>query len=196
MTKVYFVRHAQPDYADASDHNRVLTKEGLEDRKIVFEILKDKQIDVAWCSPYVRSLETIRPLCEHLELDVHTDERLRERDHGKKGNTGELIKARWNDHDLHEEGGESLNECQKRNIEVLNEILEAYEGHDIVIGTHGTALATILSYYDPSFGYEDFMRFIDWMPYIVALEFEEKKLLHKQELGHIYKPFKADPTAW
>lgn len=41
-----------------------------------------------------------------------------------------------------------------------------------MIGTHGTALSTILNFYDNSFGCEDFLRIIDWMPYIIELDFE------------------------
>jgi len=33
-----------------------------------------------------------------------------------------------------------------------------YEGKNIVIGTHGTALSTIINYYDSTYGYDDFER--------------------------------------
>ena len=58
-----------------------------------------------------------------------------------------------------------------------------------VIGTHGTALSTILNYYDPSFGVDDFLRIIDWMPYIVELSFIGHELIEKKELAHIYKEY-------
>ena len=84
---------------------------------------------------------------------------------------------------------------------------------DIVIGTHGTALSTILNFYDNNFGCEDFLRIIDWMPYIIELDFESScnatcvhekeaktesecplysfKLAAKQEHCHIEKEFKG-----
>ena len=46
MTKIFFVRHAQPEYNHADDRTRPLTEEGLADTKIVVETLKDKGIDV------------------------------------------------------------------------------------------------------------------------------------------------------
>ncbi len=46
----------------------------------------------------------------------------------------------------HEEGGESIAMVQNRNIEVLNEILSDNMDKDIALGTHGTALSTILNY--------------------------------------------------
>ena len=51
------------------------------------------------------------------------------------------------DHDYHEEGGESIAMVQNRNIESLNEILSDNTDKDIVLGTHGTALSTILNFY-------------------------------------------------
>lgn len=78
---------------------------------------------------------------------------------------------------------------QNRNIEVLNEILETNVDKEIVIGTHGTALSAILNYYDNSFNCDDFLRIIDWMPYIIELDFEGTKLVGKYEHCHIEKEF-------
>ena len=70
------------------------------------------------------------------------------------------------------DNGESLYEIQRRNIQAFNQILVEKNGSTIIIGTHGTALATILNYYDSTFQYKDFMKFINTMPYIVKIEFE------------------------
>ena len=45
MTRVYFVRHAQSDYRSGSDRERGLTPEGLEDRRVVLDFLRDKPVD-------------------------------------------------------------------------------------------------------------------------------------------------------
>ena len=37
MTKIYFVRHAQPEHNHADDRTRPLTKEGIVDSKVVLE---------------------------------------------------------------------------------------------------------------------------------------------------------------
>ena len=73
----------------------------------------------------------------------------------------------------------------------VDKIIEQYEWADIVIGTHGTALSTILNFYDSNFGCEDFLRIIDWMPYIIELDFEGDKLIAKQEHCYIEKEFKG-----
>ena len=66
------------------------------------------------------------------------------------------------------------------------------DGKKIVIGTHGTALSSILNYYDDRFGCEDFLRIIDWMPYILELDFEGTKLVDKYEHCHVEKEFKGN----
>lgn len=73
----------------------------------------------------------------------------------------------------------------------VDKIIEQYELADIVIGTHGTALSTILNFYDSNFGCEDFLRIIDRMPYIIELDFEGDKLIAKQEHCYIEKEFKG-----
>ena len=44
MTNVYFVRHAQPNYENHDDLTRELTEKGLQDRKLVTEFLRDKEV--------------------------------------------------------------------------------------------------------------------------------------------------------
>ena len=94
----------------------------------------------------------------------------------------ELVKKRWVDFDFHEKGGESLRSVQTRNIEALIEILEKHRDKTIVIGTHGTALSTILNYYDKNFGFEGFYRIWYWMPYVIRLDFTGGELIAKEEL--------------
>jgi 2,3-bisphosphoglycerate-dependent phosphoglycerate mutase len=190
MTKLYFVRHAQPNFAHVDDCTRPLTAEGMEDRKIVLETLKDKSIDAFYCSPYLRSVQTIEETAEHYGMEIQLDERLREREKGNGGNLGhDMFRMRWEDHDAHEEGGESINMVQGRNIEAIQEILAQNEGKNIVIGTHGTALSAILDYYTP-FGLEGFMRILDWMPYVVEVDFDGREFVGMTELAHVEKVFK------
>ena len=191
MTKLYFVRHAQPEYGWKDDKTRPLTKEGKADSQIVLDFLKDKKIDAFYCSPYKRSLDTISDAAAFFGQEIVTDERLRERESGTNGNQHGMFEKRWTDHDYHEEHGESIRMVQQRNIAALTEILAENKDKTVVIGTHGTALSTILNYYNPEFGCKDFLRIIDWMPYIIELDFEEGKLISKQEHCYIYKEFKV-----
>ena len=191
MTKVFFVRHAQPLHEHNDDRTRPLTDEGLRDASIVLETLKDKDISAFYCSPYKRSLDTIKQTAEYYHAKIQTDERLREREKGADGNNHGMFRKRWADHEYHEDGGESIGMVQRRNVEVLNEILEKNRGENIVIGTHGTALSAIMNYYNTEFGCNDFLRIIDWMPYIVEMDFEGRELTGVKELAHVEKEFKG-----
>ena len=191
MTKIFFVRYAQPAHSWSDDRTRPLTEEGLRDTNIVLETLKDKGIDLFFCSPYKRSIDTIAETAQYFQKEIITDERFREREKGPEGNVLGMFQKRWADHFYHEDGGESINMVQERNMEALKGILEKYPDKTIVVGTHGTALSTIINYYDPEFGCDEFLRIIDWMPYIVELDFENGKLIQKIEHCHIYKEFKG-----
>lgn len=145
-----------------------------------------------YCSPYKRSIDTIKSTADFFQKEIITDERLRERQCGAEGNKQHgLLQKRWADFCFHETGGESLGIVQSRNMEALKEILDKNLGKNIVIGTHGTALSTILQYYNKDFNCDDFLRIVDWMPYIVELYFDGQNLSSITEIGHIEKVFKG-----
>lgn len=195
MTRVYFVRHAQPEFSWVEDLTRPLTEEGKKDSKIVLDFFKDKKIDVFYCSTYKRSIDTIAETAAFFGKEIITDARLREREKGPDSNNFGMFQKRWADFDYHEEGGESIAMVQKRNIDALNDILSDNPGKEIVIGTHGTALSTILNYFDNNFKCDDFLRIIDWMPFIIELDFNGDKLIKKYEHCYIEKQFKGNDRA-
>lgn len=195
MTKVFFVRHAQPEHNWKDDRTRPLTREGKADSKIVLDFLKDKKIDAFYCSPYKRSMDTISDTADFFGMEIITDERFREREKGAEGNQYGMFEKRWNNHDYHEEGGESINMVQERNVAALMEILGDNKDKTIVIGTHGTALCSVLNYYNPEFGCKDFLRIIDWMPYVIELDFEGDRLVSQKEHCHVEKEFKGKARA-
>ena len=190
MTTIYFVRHCKPDSSWQDDRTRPLTQEGVEDSFEVARILKEKGIDLFISSPYKRSFDSIKPVAELCKKEIQTDERLRERKAGPNGNNHEMFQKRWSDFSYAEPDGESIGSVQKRNIEALEEILKNHEGKTIVIGTHGTALSSIINYYEPSFNADSFMEIIDFMPWILRMDFDGTKYLGRQEVFHIYKQYK------
>ena len=181
-TRIVFVRHAQAKYGE-DDRIRTLTEAGLKSREVVVETLKDFHIDRFLSSPYKRSMDTIQTAADYFGMKIETDERFRERKAGTWDD--EWLAKRWADFTCAEEGGESLASVQLRNVEALKEVLAKHEGETIVIGTHGTTLSMILNYYDSSFGIDDFLRIVGWMPYIVELTFDGDKLIGKRELAHV-----------
>lgn len=70
-----------------------------------------------------------------------------------------------------------MSEVQSRNIAALNQVLIDYEDKNIVIASHGTALSTIINYFDPSFGHSNFEEIRTVMPWIVKFTFEGDQLM-------------------
>ena len=70
--------------------------------------------------------------------------------------------------------GECLQEVQERNISALLKLIDDYKGKNIVIGGHGTALSTIINYFDTSFGYDEFAKMKNKMPWIVEFQFDSE----------------------
>ncbi len=189
MTHIYFVRHAQPDFGWTNDKSRPLTEEGHRDSKKVNEVLQGIKLDYALSSPYLRSIDTIRECAHTHHLFIDTDDRLRERIGGVNGNNLPMFRKRWADLEFHEEGGESIGMVQRRNMEVVKELLHSHKDQSILIGTHGTALSSILNYFEPEFDCDSFLRIINFMPYIIRLDFEGSECVGKEELLIIEKEF-------
>ena len=131
-----------------------------------------------------RCLDTIGAVAKLFHMPIKEDERLRERTKGANSSIEGMREKRWADHSFHEEGGESIEMVQSRNVEALKEILTKHEGKNIIIGTHGTALSSIINFYKPEFGCEDYIRIVNWMPYIVEMDFEGQDFVGMNEITH------------
>ncbi len=173
MTKVYFVRHAQPNYQNHDDLTRELSAKGMKDRELVTAFLKDKQIRVVLSSPLRRAVDTVQHFADSqgLPVQIVADFRERKVDDGWIGDFDGFARAQWKDFDYQLPGGESLREVQRRNIAALKWAIETYPGEHIAVGSHGTALGTILHYY-ASFDYADFQNIKHKMPWIVCFSFD------------------------
>lgn len=174
MTEVFFVRHAEPNYQNHDDVARELTVKGLNDRKLVTRFLSDKGIDVILSSPYKRSIDTVKEFADVRQLEIELIQDFRERrvDSEWIEDFEAFSRRQWEDFDYKLSDGECLREVQKRNINALMRAVEKYQGKKIAVGSHGTALCTIIHYFDPSFGYEGFQRVCGIMPWIVKFTFD------------------------
>ena len=174
LTKVFFVRHAEPNYDNHDDKFRELSHQGMEDRKRVTAFLDDKNIDIVLSSPFKRAVDTVQDFADKNGLTVEIVEDFRERrvDSGWIEDFTSFSKKQWSDFSFKLSDGECLKEVQDRNILALNNVLKQYSGKNIVVGSHGTALSTIINYYDKSFGYDDFEKIRFLMPWIVEFSFD------------------------
>ncbi|MBQ8316054.1 MAG: histidine phosphatase family protein [Lachnospiraceae bacterium] len=173
-TRVYFIRHAEPNYNNHDDMTRELSEKGLKDRVLVTEFLRDKQIDAVLSSPFKRAVDTVRDFAEKSGLEIKVVEDFRERriDNCWIEDFNGFCKKQWEDFNYKLSDGESLEEVQTRNIAALKNVLKRYEGKNLVVGSHGTALSTIINYYDKSFGYAQFEEIRGLMPWVVPFSFE------------------------
>ena len=176
MTTIYFIRHAEADYTIRDGRIRPLTEKGLSERHLVTEFLRDKNIDAVVSSPFKRAVDTVADFAEKYGFDeVETIEDFRERksdsDWDRETDYFPLIERQWADFSYTLSDGECLAEVQKRNISALNQVLTRYKDKNIVIGTHGMALSTIINYYDSTYGFADFMAMRSIMPWVVKFDF-------------------------
>lgn len=183
MTTVYFIRHAEPNYNNHDDRSRELSDKGLQDRKLVTKFLLDKRIDAVLSSPYKRAVDTVADFAELVNLEIQMMEDFRERrvDSEWIADFNTFCKKQWEDFNYKLSDGETLKEVQSRNIGALNNVLKDYNGKNIVIGSHGTALSTIINYYDKTFGYFEFEKIRNLMPWVVKFIFEESVCIKIQK---------------
>ena len=167
MTKVYFIRHAETNYDNHNDLLRELTSKGTADRKLVTEYLSDKAVDTVsdFALTYGKQIEIIDDFRERKVDSVWIEDF-----HG-------FSKKQWEDFDYKLSDGETLHEVQDRNIKALMETLTRYCGKNIVVGSHGTALSTIINYFRRDFGFKDFEDIRTVMPWIVCFSFEGQQCI-------------------
>jgi 2,3-bisphosphoglycerate-dependent phosphoglycerate mutase len=155
---------------------RPLTEKGFADCRLVTDFLAGKNINVVLSSPFKRAVDTVADFAEKNVFEIELVEDFRERKSDSKENWRddfvEFMKQQWTDFNYSLTDGECLKEVQERNITALNDALIRYENQNIVIGTHGTALSTIINYYDNAYGFEDFMAMVNIMPWVVVMEFD------------------------
>lgn len=184
MTTVYFVRHAEPNFNNHEDAERELTEKGLQDRQLVTVFLADKNVDAVLSSPYKRAVQTVEHFAKSRNLPITTVTDFRERkvDSCWIEDFDSFCRRQWEDFDYKLSDGETLREVQERNIAALNIVLDTYKDKTVVIGSHGTALSTVINYYDSNFGYEAFNRIRKRMPWIVKFMFQGHSCLKIEEI--------------
>ena len=194
MTNIYFIRHAEPNYNNHDDITRELSPKGLRDRKLITQFLADKHIDVVLSSPFKRSVDTVAHFAARHNLPITTISDFRERkiDSTWIEDFDAFTRRQWADFHYKLSDGETLAEVQQRNIAALQGVIQTYTGKSIAIGSHGTALRTILNYYVPQFSFADFSRIKSVMPWIVHFTFSDNTPIKIEE----YNVFDGTSHIW
>ena len=187
MTTIYFVRHAQTDYSNPVDRERVLTPEGLRDRGKVRDFLLAQELDLEhlhiYSSSFRRAVDTVLPFAEAVGLPVQVCEEFREWTLiAPEEEYFTASEKAWQDFRYRVGQCETLEEVQQRNLGKIQELLKQHPQETIVIGSHGTALSTVIHYFDPFFGYQEFLRILDIKPWIVRFDFQKTEFCAYKEV--------------
>ena len=175
MTHIYFVRHATPNFDNHDDLTRELTSQGLQDRALVTEYFKGISIDAVVSSPFKRAYDTVAPLAQNRGLPVGVMQEFRERkvDSVWIEDFDAFADMQWADFDYRLKDGETLRQVQRRNVAGVVQLLKAHTNQTVVVGGHGTAISTLINFYIPHFGRDDYLRIQPKMPFIAHFEFNE-----------------------
>ena len=156
MKTIYLIRHAEStgQHPDCS-----LTELGKKQAQDIVARLRDLSPDAAISSPYVRAIETILPFCDSAGLDIQTDPDLAERQLKPFDlwlPFDELmhhLRLSFENWDYKMEGGESLNDTQRRALRGLRKIARS-DFERPIVAAHGNLIAAVLGAIDPDFGFE------------------------------------------
>ncbi|MBN8192671.1 histidine phosphatase family protein [Bacillus sp. NTK074B] len=175
MTKLYLVRHAHSIYTP-EELTRPLSERGKRDASYVTEQLMGEEIDVVCSSPYKRAMETVEGIALYIGQKIRVVDEMRERTltDFPVENFEEAISMVWADPEFSLEGGESNLTAQNRGVQGIMNIVEEYNGKNVVIGTHGNIMVLIMNYFDKSYDIE-FWKGLE-MPDIFCLTFEDEYL--------------------
>ncbi|MBQ3918048.1 MAG: histidine phosphatase family protein [Oscillospiraceae bacterium] len=181
MTRIYFVRHAQPDPSGGHNPTFPLTAVGRRDSQAVAWVLEDKDIAAVYASEYIRTAQTLEYYSMASHKPINVIKGIHERVSGDwkslDTNYSQYIVRQWNDRSLKAQGGESLDDVRARVIPVIEGLIEKHDGEAVAVGIHGMALGVILSHYIDDFTYSDFADFVDMLPYVLCADFEEGRYI-------------------
>jgi 2,3-bisphosphoglycerate-dependent phosphoglycerate mutase len=141
---LFLVRHAHSEYSP--DNTRGLSEQGRQASLRVADLLQAHDIAAIISSPYARAIQTVQPLADRLKMVITVDSDLRERrlSSGPLDDFERSLEATWRDFDLVHPGGESSAAAQVRVSRAIRRIATIGNGRNVVVATHGNALALFL----------------------------------------------------
>ncbi|MCX8196877.1 MAG: histidine phosphatase family protein [Candidatus Micrarchaeota archaeon] len=164
--KIYLFRHAQTYY----NKNRYftgwkdskLTPFGKKQAKLLALKLRDKKIDVAFCTSLSRSKDTLKEVLKfHPECQkIFVDDRIIERSYGKlEGHSHSVFSRTHSAKELHKirrsysavpPGGESIKMVERRVRSFLRDLLWYMRKYkvNVAISAHGNSMRPIRRYFE------------------------------------------------
>lgn len=150
LMKIGLIRHGLTEWnkkGRAQGHSDIpLCKEGRAEVDQLANRMAGEQWDVIYSSDLKRAKETAEAITKKVDIQIHSDKRLRERHGGQIEGTTEADRLKkWGDNwralDLDIETGE---EMSARGMEFLEDIIEKHRDENVLIVSHGAFLKQIL----------------------------------------------------
>lgn len=173
MIELYIVRHGETDFNKNGKYlgriNVSLNSAGISQANQLAEKVSELNIDIIFCSPLKRTVETARIIKSRHNCEIVIDSHFIERSVGVyEGLTKEEAKNKYPD--LYERNitrvfneappnGETINEVIKRVFYRLDEIKRQDRFFNIMIVTHGFVAKVINKYFNPKTTEKDFFYF-------------------------------------
>jgi 2,3-bisphosphoglycerate-dependent phosphoglycerate mutase len=150
---IILLRHCQ---AVGQEADAPLTENGRIQAEQIAEKLASYPIGKIVSSPFLRAVDSVKPLAERIGLDIEIDVRLRERDLGApfRIDWRDLLKHSFEDLSFRCGEGETSSEAMDRGREAIQEAIAQEEGRTTVIATHGNLFTLILRSFDSSYGFD------------------------------------------
>ncbi len=164
---IYIFRHGQSEDNEkmifSGWRDPKLTQKGIDQALNLAEKLKDKKIDYLISSTQARAIDTLKyamSLNENAKnLEIHTDERIRERSYGDLQGTSKLELFLENEELCNEyrrsyskraQNGENLEDVIKRVREFIEELIPMIKEKNInvAISCHGNSIRGFRSYFE------------------------------------------------
>lgn len=161
--KIFVTRHGQTSW---NALNKIqgqtdieLNDVGREQAKLAGEKIKNETIDLIIASPLKRTMETAKIINENFNVEIITDERIKERSYGEnEGLTKDEIRALksvnpdiedvWNyEKNVCVNGIEPIQTLFSRVYDFLDEITDKYKDKRILVVTHGGTTIPIKCYF-------------------------------------------------
>jgi 2,3-bisphosphoglycerate-dependent phosphoglycerate mutase len=152
-TRILVLRHAESVFS-SDERGRGLSESGEQAAQELVESFKDIfRPERIYSSPYVRAMDTVKPLAKVWDRKIELDERLQERKSTEMSveDFAAFAKKQWLDHHFALLGCESLNDVANRGKEMMMEVETENRGKTILLSTHGTWMGAVMHDFDPSF---------------------------------------------
>lgn len=158
MTTFYLIRHGSTDYAEKIPGRKPgvhLSKEGLEQSRVLVDRFRKISIDAIYSSPLERAMTTIQPLAQEKRVPFTMRDELLEIDFGKwTGMSFDELEndLQWKLFHSYRNGcvipdGELMINVQMRMIQLISELHVLLPEKNVILVSHNDPIKSVVAYF-------------------------------------------------